>query len=60
LGAEKVFAYLKTKGCLRQSLSITRKWLHFVGTESGYVYWSLLQFFREPLSEWASFFTSCT
>ena len=51
----KVFTCLNIKGCLRRSLGITQKWLHFVGHESGYFCWSYYAIFQGTTTVWKRF-----
>jgi len=45
-GRGKVFTCLNTKGCLRQPLSVTQKWLPFVGQKVAVFVGRTRQFFR--------------
>jgi len=45
-GRQKVFSCLNTKGCLRQSLGFTQKWLLFVGQKVATFVGRTMRFFR--------------
>ena len=46
-GDKKVFTCLNIKGCLRQLLGVTQKWLPFVGQNVAIFVGRTMQFFRE-------------